>query len=147
MLKAISIILLAALLVGCTNTEATPAEPTPGVSPGPVTPPVATATATPAPTAVPTPEPTATPTSIEVTSLGRDEGGNPLISFETSYPYCSDNTDLLWICNVEDGTATCLPMGDLSLLMFVDGEELPLNVVCSGPSGSEILTATVEVGA
>ena len=100
MLKLVSIVLLAALLVGCTALEEAPAPtqepaatpaPTEGtrVPPEPVAPPVGgqpTATATPTPTPIPTK------------------------TFTTDYEVCEDMTET-WYCLTDDHVTTCTLTG------------------------------------
>ena len=97
MLKVISVLLLAALLAGCTNTEAEPVTPTvgpfvsptpgtsPGASPEPVTPPI-------------NGEATATPIPI------------PTKTFTTQYEVCEDLTET-WYCLTDNSLVTCTLTG------------------------------------
>ena len=129
MLKVISILLLAALLAGCTAVEEATPVPTqeppqtegtggPPESAAPpvdgagatATPPAGGATATPYPPApVPTPEPdkvvpkSGTPLEIDTPGAGR-------IRFPTDHDACED-VNYEWDCLVEEGTASCTLTG------------------------------------
>ncbi|MFC2174395.1 hypothetical protein ACFLQ2_00810 [archaeon] len=92
MLKVISVLLLAALLVGCTNTEEAP-EPTATLEPF-VSPTPGTSTATATPTATPEPTPIPIPTK----------------TFTTQYEVCEDLTET-WYCLTDNGLVTCTLTG------------------------------------